>query len=121
MWIETNPNPCGRAVGDCVVRSLAIALDMPWEEAFDLLTDSARKMCDMPSSNSVLGALLRMNGFNMTSLRGENYTADDFAADNPNGTFVLGFGTHVATVIDGDIYDAWDSSNEIPLYVWYRP
>ena len=48
------------------------------------------------------------------------YTAEDFAADNPYGTFVLGFGGHVATVKDGVIYDSWDSRNEIPQYYWLR-
>lgn len=123
MWIKTNPNPCSRIVGDCVVRACAIALDISWEEAFDLLSDSAYKMCDMPSSNGVLGAVLRMHGFYKSAISDscpDCYTAADFARDNPNGTFVLGFGDHVVTVIDGDIYDAWDSSNEIPIYVWYQ-
>lgn len=121
MWIKTNPNPCGRAVGDCAVRAIAIALGISWEEAFDLLTDAARKMCDLPNSNSVWGAVLRMHGFYMSAIEvGDYYTAADFAHDNPVGIYVLGFGNHVSTIIDGNIYDAWDSSQEIPQYVWYK-
>ena len=48
------------------------------------------------------------------------YTAEDFCIDNPRGTYVLGFGGHVATVVDGDLYDSWDSSQEIPVYVWSK-
>jgi len=48
------------------------------------------------------------------------YSAADFAEDNPRGTFVLGFGGHCCTVVNGDIYDSWDSSNEKPIYVWFR-
>ena len=48
------------------------------------------------------------------------YNAEDFTYDHPRGVFVLGFGRHVATVVDGDIYDSWDSSNEIPQYYWYK-
>lgn len=124
MWIKTNPNPCGRLVGDCAVRAVAIALGITWEDAFGLLADAARKMCDMPSSNSVWGACLRMHGFIMSTIEQNDsapYTAEDFARDNPIGIYVLGFGNHVATIIDGDIYDAWDSSKEIPVYVWYQP
>ena len=44
----------------------------------------------------------------------------DFCKDNPYGIFVLGFGGHVATVVDGDLYDSWNSENEIPVYVWFR-
>ena len=112
MWIPTNNNPCGRVVGDCAVRAVSIALGISWEEAFDLLADAAYKMCDMPSSDSVWGAVLRMHGFYRSAISSncpDCYTAADFAYDNPSGVYVLGFGRHVATVIDGDIYDAWDS------------
>ena len=32
MWIEYNPNPLGLRVGDCVIRAISKALDMPWEK-----------------------------------------------------------------------------------------
>lgn len=122
MWIKTNPNPCGRYVGDCSVRAVSVALDISWEEAFELLADAAYKMCDMPSSNSVIGAVLRMSGFRMSAIP-EVCTIAKFARENPDGIFVL-FKTgeigHVATVVNGDLYDAWDSSQEIPQFVWYR-
>ena len=50
----------------------------------------------------------------------DTFTAEDFCADNPRGVYVLGFGNHVATVIDGVIYDSWNSSQEIPQYYFYR-
>ena len=48
------------------------------------------------------------------------YTAEDFCTDHPYGTYVLAFGGHVATVKDGVLYDAWNSSHEIPQYYFYR-
>ena len=123
MWIEFNPNPTGRRVGDCAVRAVAKALDVDWETAYSMIATNGFSMGDMPSSNSVWGAVLRQNGFYRQSIPDtcpDCYTADDFCKDNPKGTFVLGFGTHVATVKDGNIYDEWDSSQEIPQYVWYR-
>jgi hypothetical protein len=33
---------------------------------------------------------------------------------------VLGTGAHVATVIDGKLMDAWDSSDEIVSYFWSK-
>lgn len=123
MWIEFNPNPTGRRVGDCAVRAVAKALNTDWETAYAMISANGFSMGDMPSSNSVWGAVLRQNGFYRQSIPDtcpDCYTAEDFCNDNPNGTFVLGFGTHVATVVDGNLYDAWDSSKEIPQYVWYR-
>ena len=123
MWIKWNPNPVGRTVGDCAVRAIARALNIDWETAYIIIADNGLDMGDMPSSDSVWGAVLRQNGFYKTSIPNKCpncYTVDDFCEDNPKGTFVLGFGGHVATVVDGNLYDAWDSSKEIPIYVWYR-
>lgn len=123
MWIKYNPNPTGRSVGDCAVRAISKALDIDWEEAYILITSNGFNMGDMPSSDSVWGSVLRERGFYRKSIPNtcpNCYTAKDFCHDNPIGTFVLGFGGHVATVVDGDLYDSWDSSREIPVYVWYR-
>lgn len=123
MWIKYNPNPTGRSVGDCSVRAIAKALNIDWEDAYIMIMKNGYAMGDMPSSDSVWGAVLRQHGFYRKSIPNtcpDCYTARDFCRDNPIGTFVLGFGGHVATVVDGDIYDTWDSSNEIPIYVWYR-
>lgn len=123
MWIKFNPNPTGRNVRDCSVRAIAVALDTDWETAFDLIAENARAMGDMPSSDSVWGSVLRQHGFYREAIPNQCpdcYTAEDFCIDNPYGTFVLGFGGHTATVIDGNLYDSWDSSQEIPQFVWYR-
>lgn len=123
MWIYYQPNPCGRSVGDCSVRAISKALNITWEEAYNLICDAGYKMCDMPSSDSVWGAVLRSNGFYKTTIPNscpDCYTVEDFCIDNPVGVFVIGFGGHVATVVDGCLYDSWDSRNEIPIYMWYK-
>lgn len=123
MWKQYNPNPAGRAVGDCAVRALAKALDSDWETAYAKIAAAGFNMGDMPSSNSVWGAVLRQNGFYRENIPNECpdcYTAEDFSVDHPCGVYVLGFGNHVATVIDGVLYDSWNSSQEVPQYFWYR-
>lgn len=123
MYIRYNPNPTGRNVGDCSVRAVAKALKIDWETAYLLIARNGYNMGDMPSADSVWGSVLRQNGFYRKAIPNscpDCYTAHDFCIDNPRGTFVLGFGGHVATVVNGDLYDSWNSSNEIPVYVWYR-
>ena len=123
MYRYFNPNPVGRSVGDCTVRALAKALDISWEEAYTKLATNGYKMGDMPSSDSVLGSILRQNGFYREGLPNfcpDCYTAEDFCRDNPIGIYVLGFGGHVACVVDGCLYDSWDSSQEVPQYFWSR-
>lgn len=122
-FIYFNPNPVMRIVGDCAVRAVSKALDISWEDAYAKIIVNGFRMGDMPSADSVWGAVLRQNGFYKKAIPNtcpDCYTAADFCEDHPKGTYVLGFGGHTATVVDGDIYDAWDSSNEIPIYVWFR-
>lgn len=123
MWKLFNNNPTGRNVGDCAIRAVSKALGISWEAAYIMIASNGFGMGDMPSSDSVWGSVLRQNGFYRKAIPNtcpDCYTAEDFAQDNPIGTFVLGFGGHVATIIDGYLYDSWDSSKEIPVYVWFR-
>ena len=122
-WIKYNPNPAGRSVGDCAIRAIAKALNVTWEQAFAMIAANAYQMGDMPSSNSVWGSVLRQNGFYRSAIENtcpDCYTAEDFSYDHPIGVYVLGFGNHVATIVDGFLYDSWDSSNEIPQYFWHK-
>lgn len=121
-YIYYNPNPTGRLVGDCAVRAISKALSVDWETAYALISANGYAMGDMPSSDSVWGSVLRQNGFYRQSIPNscpDCYTAEEFTRDHPIGTYVLGFGGHVATVVDGSIYDSWDSSSLSPQYFWY--
>lgn len=123
VWREYNPNPAGRKVGDCSVRAVSAALGVDWETAYALMAVAGFNMGDMPSSNSTWGAVLRQHGFyrfNLPDACPDCYTFADFARDNPRGVFVVGTGTHVATIIDGNLMDVWDSSNEPVAFVWHR-
>lgn len=123
MWIEFNENPTGRRVGDCAIRALSVALGVNWEKAYSLATVNGFTMGDMPSSDSVWGSVLRQHGFSRASIPDscpDCYTAEDFAKDHSTGVYVLGFGGHVATIRDGNLFDSWNSSQEIPQFYWYR-
>ena len=121
VWVYYQPSPTGRNVGDCSVRAVAKALNVDWETAFAMIAVDAFEMGDVISSNAVWGSVLRQHGFKRSGLPNtcpDCYTAAEFAIDHPKGTYVLGFGNHVATVVNGKLYDSWDSSNEIPQYYW---
>lgn len=123
MFQEYNPNPAGRKVGDCAVRAVAKALGIDWETAYLMIAMNGYSMGDMPSSDSVWGSVLRQHGFYKATIPDrcpDCYTAEDFMNEYPDGVYVLGFGGHVATVIDKVLYDSWDSTKEIPVYFWYR-
>lgn len=121
MYIEYNPNPCGRRVGDCAVRALAKALDTTWESAYIMLAMNGLQMCDAMNADSVIGATLRQNGFTRKAISSscpDCYDVEEFCKEFPTGVYVLFFGGHVAAVVSGNLYDAWDSSHETPQYFW---
>lgn len=122
-WRPYNPNPAGRSVGDCSVRAISAALDTDWETAYAMTAKNGYLMADMPSSNSVWGAVLRQHGFTRHAIPNtcpECYTLEDFARDHPEGTFVVGTGNHVVTIRNGWIMDSWDSSREIAQFYWKK-
>jgi hypothetical protein len=45
-------------------------------------------------------------------------TVREFTLDHPHGIYVVGTGTHVIAVIDGDYYDIFDSGDEIVAFYW---
>lgn len=121
MWVKYNPNPSGRMVGDCSVRAVSKALNLDWEKSYMLTAKSGYYMRDMPSADAVWGAVLRDHGFHRCVIPDscpDCYTAENFCQDHPHGIYVLGFGGHTATVVDGNLYDSWNSSQEVPQYFW---
>lgn len=123
MFKQFNPNPRCRKVGDCTVRALSKAFDQDWETTYIELCFEGFLLCDIPSANTVWGALLKRKGFVRHIIPSECescYTVEDFCRDHPKGLYVLAIDGHVVTVIDGDHYDSWDSSGETPVYYWKR-
>lgn len=123
MWIEYNANPVSNRVEDCAVRAVAVALDVSWDDAFDMIAHNAKQMGTMMHSNAAWGSVLRQHGFIREAVPNscpDCYTAYDFCIDHPEGVYVLGFGSHTATVINGNLIDTWNSSFEIPQFYWYR-
>ena len=123
MYIYYNPNPLGLSVGDCTIRAISCALNIPWEKTYDLLAQLGFEMGDMPSSNRVWAELLKINGFKKYQLPDTCpacYTIRDFCYDHSYGTYVVGTGEHVVCIINGNYFDSWDSGNEIPIYYFER-
>lgn len=123
MYQYYNPNPMELDLGDCSVRAISKALNVTWERAYMLLVKNGFTMADMPTSNIVIGATLRQYGFKgrlILDTCPDCYTVADFIRDNPKGTYVLFSKDHVATVIDGVLYDSYNSLRKTVEYVWYK-
>lgn len=118
-----NPNPHSRRVGDCAVRALSKALNQDWDKTYLWICIYGFIYKDMPNGNATWGIYLKDKGFTRQIIPDtcpDCYTLNEFCCDRPKGTYIVVLSGHVVAVIDGCIYDTWDSGNEIPIYYWSR-
>lgn len=118
-----NPNPFQRHIDDCTQRALAKALGVDWETAHVILDNMSIQMGYTADDKNVFWGVLRKYGFDREVIPNtcpDCYTAEDFCMEHPKGTYVLLFGNHVATVIDGVIYDTADIRKMTPYFYYSK-
>lgn len=123
MYVFLNKNPFGLRIGDCVIRAISTALDQSWEKTYVDLCVEGYSMGDLPNSNATWGAYLVNKGYKRHIIPDtcpSCYTIDQFAADHPQGTYIVATGTHAVCIKDGNIYDTWNSGQEIPTYYFSK-
>lgn len=118
LYRPYNPNPQKIRVGDCVVRAICKATGQTWDEVFLWLCAFAYEEKDMPTANAVWGRYLRSQGFNRYLIDRDGMTVREFAAEHPEGIYILALDGHVVCVTDGLYWDAWDSGDETAIYYW---
>ena len=122
-YVNYNPNPVRKLVGDCVIRAISKTLNKDWEDTYLDIVMQGYEMHDMPSSNDVWGTYLSKHGFRRYVIPDTCpycYTVKQFVQDNPELTGILATGTHVIAVGNGNYYDTWDSGEEVLLYYWRK-
>ena len=118
-----NPNPQGKNVGDCTVRAIALATGKSWVEVYLSLCVYGLVLADMPSSNDVWMKYLSDNGWKFHRLQDTCpfcYTVTDFAEEHDKGVYIVGTGTHVVCIKQGDSMDAWNSEDKTPLFFFSK-
>lgn len=124
-YIYYNPNPELKHVGDCVIRAISKALSQDWESTYIDVCMKGLGIHDMPSSDNVWGSYLFDKGFRRSIIPNDCpqcYTIRDFSYDHPNGTYILATSdrNHIVCVKNGDVFDTYDSSDEVPIYFWRK-
>ena len=80
-------------------------------------------MGNVLSADEVWGSVLRQHGFRREMIPNtcpDCYTVEDFCHENLHGVYVVKSENHVATVIDGILYDSWNSSQKTAIYYWTK-
>lgn len=94
---------------------------MSWDEAYANLAIYGLLQKNMPSANSTWGAFLRSKGLKRRAIpddKPDDYTVEDFCREHPEGMYIVATEGHVLTVVDGDWWDSWDSSQEFPIFYY---
>lgn len=112
-----NENPLDRNVGDCTVRSISTALNQDWDTTYCGLCIEGYILKDMPSSNEVWRQYLARFGLERQKAS-PRMTVNEFARTHPRGVYLLGLNSHVVCIVDGTIFDTWDSGEKEVLYYW---
>lgn len=117
MFIKFNDNPCGKTTGDCVIRAISIVENKSWRQVYLALCVEGYDQCTFGDDNKTWEGYLKSIGyrrFNLPDTKG--YKLSDFANAHKEGKYIIGTGTHVVAIVNGDIIDSWDSSDETPTY-----
>ena len=125
------------STGDCVTRALAIAEEMPYKEAYDLINSYSKD--EKPSkrrrkkSSSRTGVhrvtfdkVLADLGWEWTPTMkvGSGCTAHVNKDELPSGRLILRLSRHMAAFINGELHDSYDSSRNGKRCVygyWSKP
>lgn len=123
--VQYNANVRGNNVGDCVCRSISFAFDLSYSKTGKLLNKKMRQLHrDHWNVTAVFESVIHeLGGSAQINLYKENesyLTVEEFADSNSNGCFLVLCGksssdtksSHIVCIIDGKIYDSWDSRNQ---------
>lgn len=122
-FVRYNANTGNKYVGDCVVRSLSIAFGIDYNAVRSELNRIKRELNQGGFNYSpVFNRFLKDRGVQFTPYTTNDgpITEEEFSNLHPSGTYLLltgkesnaarGVSTHMVCIMNGDIYDSWDSS-----------
>ena len=118
-----NANTRNNDVGDCVKRSLSVAYSMDYDEVSRELNQIKRKVGAYAFNDySVFETFMEKRGDKFRSPEKSSdgsgdrlLTVESFCESHPSGVYLLLVGkrvnkpTHMAAVVNGDLYDSWNS------------
>ena len=104
--------------GDCVVRAIAIAARLPYQQVYDLVNSAAVYKTSIKRVMKSLGWV-----WTPTMQIGSGCTVHLRADELPRGHLVVSVSKHLTAVIDGVIYDTHDCSRRGTrcVYGYWQP
>lgn len=124
--VRYNANTRGTNTGDCTARSISLAFNIDYRKAKTILNESAKTnpMWNYNSHDNCIRVIKELGGGHIT--QSDRVSVGDFADNHPSGTYIIwcskngvtNAGNHLVTIIDGKIYDSWDSRKYFVKGYW---
>ncbi len=114
-FLKSNPHPKGKKIGDCVVRSIAIAQNKKWIDVYRELCEIGFELSDMPNSKSVYEEYLKRNGWTkmpMPKDNGKRIKLQDWADAMDDKLFIANVVKHLTVVENGVLLDTWNCGHK---------
>lgn len=125
--VNYNANTRGTRTGDCTARSISLAFNIDYSAARKALNDSAKTnpRWDYNSHSNCIKVIEELGGGKLNG-NVERITVNAFADSHPSGTYIIWCsrdgishkGNHLVTIIDGTVYDSWDSRKYFVKGYW---
>ena len=113
-----NLNPLGKKEQDCVCRAISLGL----EEDYFIIEDKLKLVAKLFECDALCLCCYKFLLDEVYSLNRieeyQGYTIEEFAKNNPFGTFIIRIEGHLTCLIDNTCYDLWDCRNKIVDIVW---
>lgn len=118
-YIEYNANTRDADVGDCTKRALSLAFGLDYDDTSKEMNRIKRELhLSDYNHDKVIDKFIDKRGVKLVGGQGD-ILLDDFAESHPTGTYLVETGkpnspypNHIVCVIDGNIYDSWNSGNQ---------
>lgn len=112
-----NVNPNLEDIGDCVVRAIKLATGLNYELVEEKLYYTAQ-LLGCPERCVCCYSFLLDQVFNFEQVDCYGLSVKDFCHIYNKGVYLVRMDGHLSCVINGEIWDTWDCSNEIVTNAW---
>ncbi len=111
LFVFSNPHPEGCLVGDCVKRAITIATNSNYQDVALGLNRFKRLINAKKFNERKNWIKYLLEQYKATKLNGyKNIKLGDFAKANPQGNYIIKVRKHCVAVVNGKVYDTWNSS-----------
>ena len=115
-----NANPHNKFTDDCVIRALSTAMEQSWKDTFNDLCQISLKYGVMPTDTKCFSRYLKQNGWikqsqprkrDNTKYAGKELIKEILYDNAPYTNIIAKIGGHhIVAIINGKVYDTWDST-----------